>query len=479
MSMMVEPQHLSSPSSPTATATATAAATATATATAATTAAATTAAAAAATPKNNTDRRVVKTESSAPSKYYAIRRCDSLQSPAIFSAWDDCSFYIDANENETVDFRAHDTLIKALSYAFPEPTTPTTTTPTTTAALFLEAEEMKNLRKEVESTKKLLQKESKRGTKLFDELDATKKRLEQETKRFKGKLEKELQQAKARHTQDIEKQEKVHTKAMDNLKTRHEAALAREKTRSAKAVEKEKEKFKDYKQKQKQKKDHLHAFPLPEDDSLLLLDNNNNNNENNNNNRAAKRPRIEKTYKNKDNLHHIKWKQRFEELEQYKQRHGDCNVPSNDHRDPDIKALGAWVSTQRTAYDLLKKGRPTLLTRERIELLQGLGFCWSVGPEVLTFEQRVEQLKEFLNQNGHCNVPQKHGPLGEFVLHVRRQYRDQKLPADRIMVLEGIGFLWRLRKPRGSGSGSGSNSNSNSNSVENRMARAEPPVTSP
>jgi hypothetical protein len=54
------------------------------------------------------------------SKFWVIRRCDSLKSPAIFSAWEDCSFYVDADENDgDVTYRSFDELCDAVLYAFP------------------------------------------------------------------------------------------------------------------------------------------------------------------------------------------------------------------------------------------------------------------------------------------------------------------------------------------------------------------------
>jgi hypothetical protein len=48
--------------------------------------------------------------------YYAIRKCDSLRAPAIFLHWDDCSFYVDNDENEDVDFAKFDKVVDAVAY---------------------------------------------------------------------------------------------------------------------------------------------------------------------------------------------------------------------------------------------------------------------------------------------------------------------------------------------------------------------------
>jgi hypothetical protein len=385
---------------------------------------------------------------SSPSpQYFVVRHCDSLQAPAIFSAPEDCSFYIDASENDSnVEYRSFKTLYTAISYAFPE---------VVANVVVLEGETTK-LRKEERESSLLHQKEQRWQQKLD-------RNVEMETERWKQKLETEKQ----RWQRETDREQRAHGKAIDKLKTTHEAALAREQKRSAKAVEKETTKLKEYKQKQTQKKRGWRQ------DIANASDDDDDDDDNNHNNNGPKRPRVEKTYNNKDNLQHVKWKRRFEELERYKEVHGDCNVPSNDHRDriaelyPDIKALSQWVATQRTQYRFLKQGKPTWLTRDRIQLLEGLGFVWSLGPEVLKFEQRVDQLKEYLTENGHCNVPQKQGPLGEWVMHMRKLYREQRLSADRIAILEELGFQWSLRNRGGP--------------LEQRMAKAAPlpPVTWP
>ena len=58
------------------------------------------------------------------------------------------------------------------------------------------------------------------------------------------------------------------------------------------------------------------------------------------------------------------WRLRFEELKEYKRKHGHCNVPRS-HR-----KLGYWVQTQRDAYSKDK------ISQERINALNKIGFLW-------------------------------------------------------------------------------------------------------
>ena len=59
----------------------------------------------------------------APRRYFAIRKCRSLQAPAIFCSWEDCSYYVDSEEDDTneaadddPEFQVFDVLHKAVEY---------------------------------------------------------------------------------------------------------------------------------------------------------------------------------------------------------------------------------------------------------------------------------------------------------------------------------------------------------------------------
>lgn len=67
------------------------------------------------------------------------------------------------------------------------------------------------------------------------------------------------------------------------------------------------------------------------------------------------------------------WQTRFEELTNYRLKHGHCNVPYNYHLN---RKLPTWIKCQRRQFKLLKEGQPSNMTQERITLLQGLGFKW-------------------------------------------------------------------------------------------------------
>jgi len=72
------------------------------------------------------------------------------------------------------------------------------------------------------------------------------------------------------------------------------------------------------------------------------------------------------------------WSSKYDELLQYKEKHGDTRVPQHFKEN---KALGKWVAKQREQYKLHKKGKHSFLTPDRLEKLNSIGFVWSVRGE--------------------------------------------------------------------------------------------------
>ena len=71
--------------------------------------------------------------------------------------------------------------------------------------------------------------------------------------------------------------------------------------------------------------------------------------------------------------------------------------------------LGGWASYQRNQYRLLKSGKKSFISDEKIELLEKLGFQWNYDSQLSltkTCNERFSQLMMFKQQWGHCNVPQ-------------------------------------------------------------------------
>ena len=71
------------------------------------------------------------------------------------------------------------------------------------------------------------------------------------------------------------------------------------------------------------------------------------------------------------------WEARFEMLQEYKEEHGDCNVPAKWKKNP---ILGEWVTVQRKYYKRFQRGegKGTGMTQDRVDALNAIGFCWSL-----------------------------------------------------------------------------------------------------
>ena len=51
-------------------------------------------------------------------------------------------------------------------------------------------------------------------------------------------------------------------------------------------------------------------------------------------------------------------------------------------------------------------------------------------------------LKQFKQENGHCNAPRKHPDLGFFINNMRKAYKAKKLSQEEVDKLNKVGFHW-------------------------------------
>lgn len=163
------------------------------------------------------------------------------------------------------------------------------------------------------------------------------------------------------------------------------------------------------------------------------------------------------------------WQKHYEELKCYKAQYGNCNVPA---RYAANRRLGIWVSAQRKQYktmnqqpDTAKAQRSSPLVQERIELLNQIGFTWTIRSRDGLGEswyRRLDELKAFKAKNGSTLVPARYAEvpdLGVWVATQRTQYRlymkaketgadvagAMSINESRIKELDELGFVWALR----------------------------------
>lgn len=135
------------------------------------------------------------------------------------------------------------------------------------------------------------------------------------------------------------------------------------------------------------------------------------------------------------------WETRFEQLKLYKQRFGDCCVPTQWKENPQ---LGAWVAKHR---HLQKAGK---LSGEKERLLTELGFASAQRPTTTrganrAWSERFDELVQYKAQHGDCNVPTRwpdNRGLGVWVSNQRQLKKQGKLEPERERILNEVGFNW-------------------------------------
>jgi superfamily II DNA or RNA helicase len=127
------------------------------------------------------------------------------------------------------------------------------------------------------------------------------------------------------------------------------------------------------------------------------------------------------------------WRKMHKKLLKFKEENGHCRVPEEFSE----KQLVYWVRTQRRLY------REKRLSAEKIQKLDSIGFVWSIMDT--DWENWYNKLLEFKEEYHHCSVSfysKKYGDLGSWVRRQRRLYQQDKLPIEKIKLLEDIGFDW-------------------------------------
>ena len=152
--------------------------------------------------------------------------------------------------------------------------------------------------------------------------------------------------------------------------------------------------------------------------------------------------------KNKSTKLNPGFDERCNQLFQFKEEFGHCNVPQ---KYPSNPPLGRWCTDMRVAYKKIQKGmKPTLnVSQDRIERLEEIGFQWQGVDFDEAFEKRCCELIAFKEEFGHCNVPQKYPSnpsLGNWCNNMRVAYKkiQKGVSQDRIGRLEEIGFQWQV-----------------------------------
>ncbi len=157
------------------------------------------------------------------------------------------------------------------------------------------------------------------------------------------------------------------------------------------------------------------------------------------------------------------------------EEHGHTSIPYNFKGDPQLGNWVGYIRKKKKEYDEFTANAntvdgnertdgedlptkepplpPNMLTRDQIEKLESLDFAWILTPTPrtrYTWEERLEQLRQYHREHGTFRVPRTSGTLGEW-LHKQRQLyntNDERFMKHRYPKMLKIGFIFS-KKPVG------------------------------
>ena len=98
-------------------------------------------------------------------------------------------------------------------------------------------------------------------------------------------------------------------------------------------------------------------------------------------------------------------------------------------------------------HQKFKEGKPTQITEERIEKLDGIGFEWK-SKRTYQWKFRLGELRDFYDENGVVPIPRaEHPTLHNWARTQKKEYdkfvkrEKTNMDEDRINDLESIGFF--------------------------------------
>ena len=116
------------------------------------------------------------------------------------------------------------------------------------------------------------------------------------------------------------------------------------------------------------------------------------------------------------------WNDQLQDLLRFKAKHGHCSVPNYCSEN---YSLGHWVKRQRYQYNLMKAGKPSSMTAERVTILEGIGFVWNAHDAL--WEEKLNDLRIYREIHGHSKVPHTYPENPELAVWAKRQRREFKV----------------------------------------------------
>lgn len=142
------------------------------------------------------------------------------------------------------------------------------------------------------------------------------------------------------------------------------------------------------------------------------------------------------------------WNKAYVELCEYRDEHGNIEVPDNYFHTPESSCLlDKWILRQRRAF---KAGK---LDNDLIQKLEEVGVDLSGRSRPFGYEMDAEwtsaykQLKKYSDANGNCDVPESDANLGGWVKAQRDAYAEGQLNEHKTGMLQNLGFNFFSKGP--------------------------------
>lgn len=136
------------------------------------------------------------------------------------------------------------------------------------------------------------------------------------------------------------------------------------------------------------------------------------------------------------------WTETLEDLRRYRRLYGNAMVPRSEGK------LGRWVHNQRSEYRYYLAKKPSLMTEERIRLLEEEGFVWNMND--YRWQKMFQHVVAFKNTEGGWPAKKDKDSIALFnwVKEQRREYKNflkngkSTLSKYRIDALNQEKFIW-------------------------------------
>lgn len=118
----------------------------------------------------------------------------------------------------------------------------------------------------------------------------------------------------------------------------------------------------------------------------------------------------------------------------------------------------------------MEEDKRSSMNQSKLEALESIGFVWAKRKGEASWMFKYNELREYADHHGNCDVPTKYAPnpaLGRWVSTQRSEYkamqkagRSRHMTQSKISMLTELGFKWEMLPNRSSGSSGGDGSSS-------------------